>query len=162
MIQLSINVIKVGRIQSRVCAPKIMKKTGKRKRVQQHSPSNSIEPKTTTKQEPYPSHLRPTVEECRIIRDDLLAVHGFPQEFVKYRDQRLDARDNVVKSEPLDEDGEVESVLDGLIKTVLSQNTTEANSLRAFASLKSAFPTWEQVSICCLSLSLVHVSIGRI
>lgn len=56
-------------------------------------------------------------------------------------------RDN--NSEPLDtnesDDGEEESVLDGLVKTVLSQNTTEVNSLKAFASLKSTFPTWEHV-----------------
>lgn len=53
-------------------------------------------------------------------------------------------------SVPLDmneyDEGEEESVLDGLVKTVLSQNTTEANSLKAFASLKSTFPTWEHVS----------------
>lgn len=52
-------------------------------------------------------------------------------------------------SVPLDmneyDEGEEESVLDGLVKTVLSQNTTEANSLKAFASLKSTFPTWEHV-----------------
>lgn len=41
--------------------------------------------------------------------------------------------------------GEKESVLDGLIRTVLSQNTTEVNSERAFGNLKCAFPTWEQV-----------------
>lgn len=35
--------------------------------------------------------------------------------------------------------------MDGLVKTVLSQNTTEVNSERAFESLKSAFPTWEDV-----------------
>ncbi|KAG0482519.1 hypothetical protein HPP92_010603 [Vanilla planifolia] len=37
-----------------------------------------------------------------------------------------------------------ESVLDGLVSVLLSQNTTDANSQRAFASLKTAFPTWEE------------------
>ncbi|KAJ7945917.1 Protein ROS1 [Quillaja saponaria] len=46
---------------------------------------------------------------------------------------------DTVNSEPS------ESVLDGLVRTVLSQNTTEANSQRAFCSLKSVFPTWEDV-----------------
>jgi hypothetical protein len=40
------------------------------------------------------------------------------------------------------------SVLDSLVATILSQNTTEANSRRAFAQLKHRFPTWEQVSDC--------------
>jgi endonuclease-3 len=39
------------------------------------------------------------------------------------------------------------SVLDGLIGTILSQNTTNANSGRAFASLKHRFPTWDDVRV---------------
>jgi len=34
--------------------------------------------------------------------------------------------------------------LDSLIGTVLSQNTTDANSHRAFAELKARFPTWDE------------------
>ena len=37
------------------------------------------------------------------------------------------------------------SVLDYVVGTILSQNTTDVNSGRAFASLKAAFPTWEEV-----------------
>ena len=40
-----------------------------------------------------------------------------------------------------------ESVLDGLVSIILSQNTTDVNSQRAFASLKSAFPTWQDVCV---------------
>ncbi|MFQ3596714.1 MAG: endonuclease III [Chloroherpetonaceae bacterium] len=36
-------------------------------------------------------------------------------------------------------------LLDELIGTILSQNTTDKNSSRAFASLKASFPTWERV-----------------
>ena len=36
--------------------------------------------------------------------------------------------------------------LDSLIATVLSQNTTDTNSGRAFAQLKERFPTWEEVA----------------
>lgn len=32
-----------------------------------------------------------------------------------------------------------------LVGTILSQNTTDINSSRAFAALKAAFPTWEKV-----------------
>lgn len=41
--------------------------------------------------------------------------------------------------------GQRRSVLDSLIATMLSQNTTDTTSARAFAQLKAAFPTWEQV-----------------
>lgn len=36
--------------------------------------------------------------------------------------------------------------LDSLIATVLSQNTTDSNSGRAFAQLKERFPNWEEVA----------------
>ncbi|XP_010272058.1 PREDICTED: putative DNA glycosylase At3g47830 [Nelumbo nucifera] len=116
---------------------------------------------------PYPTYPRPTPEECGAVRDDLLALHGFPQEFTKFRTARYSPGPGVasssplplVKSEPIHGEGDEflscpettplesrnESVLDGLVSTLLSQNTTEANSARAFASLKSAFPTWEDV-----------------
>src|SRR4029450_6663795 len=35
--------------------------------------------------------------------------------------------------------------LDELILTVLSQHTSDVNADRAFASLRAAFPTWEEV-----------------
>ncbi|MBN1270262.1 MAG: endonuclease III [Kiritimatiellae bacterium] len=35
--------------------------------------------------------------------------------------------------------------LDSLIETILSQNTSDVNSGRAFASLRRAFPRWDQV-----------------
>ncbi|XP_042499456.1 putative DNA glycosylase At3g47830 [Macadamia integrifolia] len=117
----------------------------------------------------YPTHPRPTPEECRAVRDDLLALHGFPPEFAKYRSRKLkenptsstDAAGSSpppppppslslslpsVKSEPRENgEDEAETVLDGLVSILLSQNTTDANSTRAFASLKRAFPTWEDV-----------------
>ena len=99
--------------------------------------------------EPYPDYIRPTPEECRAVRDSLLALHGFPQEFAKYRRQSVN---DVVKSEPPDAENGTEldageTILDGLVRTVLSQNTTDANSQRAFMSLKSAFPNWEDVRL---------------
>lgn len=36
--------------------------------------------------------------------------------------------------------------LDSLVKTILSQNTSDVNSDRAFADLKQAFATWEEVA----------------
>jgi endonuclease-3 len=37
-------------------------------------------------------------------------------------------------------------ILDELVVTILSQHTSDANSSRAFASLKERFPTWENVA----------------
>src|SRR5262249_58396750 len=37
-------------------------------------------------------------------------------------------------------------VIDELVATVLSQHTSDVNSERAFARLKTGFPTWEQVA----------------
>ena len=36
--------------------------------------------------------------------------------------------------------------LEELVLTVLSQNTSDANSFRAYASLRERFPTWEEVA----------------
>lgn len=38
-----------------------------------------------------------------------------------------------------------DAILDGLIGTILSQHTSDTNSARAFANLKTAFPSWAQV-----------------
>ncbi|KAH9619576.1 hypothetical protein KSS87_023541 [Heliosperma pusillum] len=99
--------------------------------------------------EPYPSHSRPTPEECLIIRDELLEMHGFPEEFAQFRKDRqmseLSSSNLVNGSLKSECNVEKLSVLDGLVSTILSQNTTDVNSQRAFASLKAAFPTWENV-----------------
>lgn len=50
------------------------------------------------------------------------------------------------------------AVLDSLIGTLLSQNTTDNNSRRAFASLKSAFPTWEEVLSSSILVSRIVTS----
>ena len=38
-----------------------------------------------------------------------------------------------------------QTVLDSLVRTILSQNTTDTLSKKAFDSLKAQFPTWKQV-----------------
>lgn len=39
-----------------------------------------------------------------------------------------------------------QTIMDGVVSTMLSQNTTAANSTRAFANLKKAFPDWNTVA----------------
>ncbi|KAK4350439.1 hypothetical protein RND71_029752 [Anisodus tanguticus] len=112
------------------------------------SPCPSSKKASSNDSEPFPDFPRPTLEECRAVRDDLLAFHGFPKEFIMYRKQRSLGPDNNIGDEDNDISGNEcckESVLDGLISTILSQNTTETNSHKAFTSLKSSFPTWESV-----------------
>ncbi|KAJ3700627.1 hypothetical protein LUZ61_004332 [Rhynchospora tenuis] len=95
-------------------------------------PKNSTQASTGS-QDPYPQFVAPTPDQCRSVRDSLLSLHGFPAEFAEYRRIRLE-------SGP-----QSESILDGLVITLLSQNTTDSNSRKAFQRLKSAFPTWNQV-----------------
>ncbi|CAN8254915.1 unnamed protein product [Cochlearia groenlandica] len=141
-----------------------MSKSQKRKRHDGDDDGGSKPPpykSTVEVRDPYPDLTRPTPEECLAVRDALLSLHGFPPEFAIYRRQRLrsfstvDDTNCTAKSEPLDgeedaaaaEEEEEESVLDGLVKILLSQNTTETNSQRAFASLKASFPNWEDVLV---------------
>nr|CAB3467630.1 unnamed protein product [Digitaria exilis] len=99
-----------------------------------------------TSSEPYPSHASPSPAQCLAVRDALLAFHDFPEEFAPFRLLRLGGRspeDGSGASPPPQLPSP--SVLDGLVTTLLSQNTTETISRRAFASLKDAFPSWDQV-----------------
>ncbi|KAH0690451.1 hypothetical protein KY289_017809 [Solanum tuberosum] len=132
------------------------RKTPKRKKPDGHCSPSPCPPSKSSKNanvtagpfndsEPFPDYSQPTPEECRAVRDDLLALHGFPKEFIKYRKQRSLDHIEYEEDDTSDAESSTESVLDGLINAILSQNTTEANSQKAFASLKSSFPTWECV-----------------
>jgi len=63
------------------------------------------------------------------------AAHSLEKRLQRIADQlaRVYGRPQLSRRDPLDT----------LIETVLSQNTSDVNSGRAFASLKAAFPTWE-------------------
>ena len=50
--------------------------------------------------------------------------------------------------------------LDSLIGTILSQNTNDLNSHRAFRQLREAFPTWEQVLGAPLSHIRTAIKVG--
>jgi len=97
----------------------------KRKLVQQTPTSSSVK---KVKNEdcvvvtPYPEFKHPTEQETRVAVQLLANLHGLPTK------------------------GEfTNSVLDSLVRTMLSQNTTDKNSRVAFASLKKTFPTWKRV-----------------
>ncbi|KAK9090525.1 hypothetical protein Sjap_023702 [Stephania japonica] len=124
-----------------------MQRSRKRKQRQEESCNNNNNNSTSSDSvETFPSHPRPTHQECRSVRDALLDFHGFPQEFAKYRtgNRAPPPNPNSVVETETETDTET-TVLDGLVSTLLSQNTTEVNASRAFVSLKSAFPNWEDV-----------------
>uniref|UniRef100_A0ACD6AKY5 Uncharacterized protein n=1 Tax=Avena sativa TaxID=4498 RepID=A0ACD6AKY5_AVESA len=107
--------------------------------AQEEAPGLAGEARLVT--EPYHGHASPSPAQCLAIRDALLAFHSFPDEFAPFRLRRLGLS-------PEDDGGPPAprpTVLDGLVITLLSQNSTDAISRRAFASLKAAFPSWDQV-----------------
>ncbi|KAJ3694902.1 hypothetical protein LUZ60_000279 [Juncus effusus] len=104
-----------------------------RKPKRKPSPSSDAKSRKNESSDPYPDFLSPTPEQCLSVRDSLLSLHGFPLEFAEYKR---------IRTEP---GSQQESVLDGLVITLLSQNTTDSNSRKAFQRLKSAFPSWDQV-----------------
>lgn len=83
---------------------------------------------------PYPTHAHPTAAEVLAVHDGLMSLHP------EVCEQKMAKK---VKDE--DGCGSRKLVLDALVGTILSQNTTDVNSHRAFLSLKTAFPTWEEV-----------------
>ena len=82
---------------------------------------------------PFPSFSRPTASEVRAVHDGLVALH--PEVLEVKAQKRMDEQGGC---------GDRSLVLDALVGTILSQNTTDVNSHRAFRSLKTAFPTWEE------------------
>lgn len=82
------------------------------------------------------SHTKPDSQECRIITQGLVELHGKPTR----------------STDPLEHFNLTQGhhqvyVLDSLVRTMLSQNTTDKTSIRAFRKLKEAFPDWEEVRV---------------
>jgi endonuclease III len=73
---------------------------------------------------PFPKYNKPTPENAYQALKELESVHG--------------------KIEKPKNKGSV-SVLDSLVRTILSQNTTDVTSLRAFKQLKNRFPKYEDI-----------------
>jgi endonuclease-3 len=89
------------------------------KQQQNQSPS-------TTPADPFPAWPRPTPAECRAVRNALAELHGEPQLGPQTGGDGCSA---VAGG----------SVLGALVRTILSQNTTDATSARAYAALRSEF-----------------------
>jgi len=124
---------------------------------------------------PYPEMKRPTVEECWFARDALAQLHSTFFDTIESQHHgggnalgpgsvtpALLApapvpADAVITSTAivpvvpgltvLEQPAARKCVLDSLVGTILSQNTTDSNSHRAFGILKARFPTWESVRV---------------
>lgn len=69
---------------------------------------------------PFPDFNRPCYEDCREVVESLSALHGVKEA-----------------------QNSIRPVLDALIRTILSQNTTDKTSMIAFQNLKRVCPTWK-------------------
>ncbi|KAI1134299.1 DNA glycosylase [Hypoxylon sp. FL0543] len=80
---------------------------------------------------PFPDFPRPTAEECQRAYDILASLHGERQ------------RPEKVVSAPVDRAGcgDAPSVLDALVRTILSQNTSNKNSTRAKLDMDEVYGT---------------------
>jgi endonuclease III len=79
---------------------------------------------------PYPDYHRPTSEECEEVHRILSAAHGS----VKPRTGRMAPVRGRATC------GDVELLLDALVRTLLSANTSNTNSNAAVSSLETTFP----------------------
>lgn len=79
-------------------------------------------------QSPFPDFLHPTPEECKLAHRILASLHG-PRTRPK----------EVVASTTRAGCGDSPSVLDALVRTILSQNTSDTNSTRAKKSMDKVY-----------------------
>lgn len=79
------------------------------------------------------SSSRPSPQECQWVIHVLSKLHP---EVVE--------RNNTLRRQQAASCGAQDTVVDGVVATMLSQNTTSANSTAAFRNLKQVFPTWNE------------------
>ena len=71
---------------------------------------------------PFPEFNRPSYDDCQQVVESLTVLHGVKEE-----------------------QNSIRPVLDALVRTILSQNTTDKTSMVAFQNLKRVCPTWSEV-----------------
>ena len=90
---------------------------------------------------PYPDFLRPTAAECKLARRILERQHG-------ERERPTTGPSNLAPTDAAG-CGASPSVLDALVRTILSQNTSSANSTRAKRSMDAEYggsDQWEAIA----------------
>jgi endonuclease III len=90
---------------------------------------------------PFPDFARPTPAECKLAHHILASLHGA---------RERPALPQVAGPADRAGCGDAPTVLDALVRTILSQNTTDANSSRAKRSMDAAYggrhDNWEAVA----------------
>lgn len=90
-----------------------------------------------SKQSPFPDFKHPTPDEARLGHRILAKIHG-----ERIRPEKVVANPNVAGC------GDSPSVLDALVRTILSQNTSDKNSTRAKLSMDEVYggsDQWEDI-----------------
>ncbi|KAI1120869.1 DNA glycosylase [Nemania abortiva] len=80
------------------------------------------------RQSPYPDFARPSAEECKLAHKILASLHG---ERIRPEETKAPASRAGC--------GDSASVLDALVRTILSQNTSDTNSSRAKLAMDAAY-----------------------
>jgi len=93
---------------------------------------------------PFPDYTFPLPEHCEEARDGLARLHSYDISSGG-RKAGLEIAEPRVPGAVMDYNHSQQTVLDSLVRTILSQNTTDKTSLRAFTKLKATLPTWEDV-----------------
>jgi endonuclease-3 len=94
--------------------------------------ASAVTPDTATSCTSVAAFSRPTPGECQWAVNVLSEIHP---EVVERNKSRRRATHSC---------GAQDDIVDGVVSTMLSQNTTSANSTAAFRNLKQVFPTWEE------------------
>eukprot|EP00941_MAST-03F_sp_MAST-3F-sp1_P002263 g2263.t1 len=111
----------ISELKSPVSCGNVRKSVTKRERVIGRKKKPGVVESDRHRCGPFPDFHRPTPEDCAQALAELESMHG------------------------VYERGESGSVLDSLVRTMLSQNTTDLTSHRAFQQLKTRFPSWDEV-----------------
>ena len=118
---------------SQVLVPDTVRSTNKKIKVENGSFA-PIAAESTTLYVTKQAAIRPTPEECSYVTEALGKLHPAVLEDTNER-----------RKQTLGSCGNQECILDGVVSTMLSQNTTAANSTRAFNNLKNDYPSWDLV-----------------
>ena len=108
-----------------------------------------------TNESPFPKFAKPFPAECWAARDFLASLYGEPQREAPEEAERK-RRAGIKRAEEGGDKGSAgpgcwtegyakKSVLDSVVGTILSQNTTDLTSARAMKKLKESMPDWETV-----------------
>lgn len=94
----------------------------------------------------------PYLDEYRLLTDGLIELHGKPtrMDLAAVKVEEDGGTSSTQHTPDDDEDGLTQGhhqvyVLDSLVRTILSQNTTDKTSIRSFHKLKETFDGWEAV-----------------